>query len=85
LLKTGDKVRIDLKKRTADMLISEEELAQRRAELKANGGYPYPKSQTPWQEIQRKIVGELSEGMVLKPAVKYQKIHKKFGVPRDNH
>jgi dihydroxy-acid dehydratase len=85
LLRTGDKVRIDLKKRTADMLISDEELAKRRAELKAAGGYKYPKSQTPWQEIQRGIVGELSDGMVLKPAVKYQKIHKKFGVPRDNH
>ena len=72
-------------KRTANILISDEELAQRRAALKAAGGYKYPKSQTPWQEIQRKIVGELSEGMVLKPAVKYQKIHKKFGVPRDNH
>jgi dihydroxy-acid dehydratase len=85
LLKSGDRVRIDLKKRTADILISDAELEKRRAELKAAGGYKYPKSQTPWQEIQRRIVGELSEGMVLKPAVKYQKIHKKFGVPRDNH
>ncbi|HEY5796489.1 MAG TPA: dihydroxy-acid dehydratase, partial [Bosea sp. (in: a-proteobacteria)] len=85
LLVTGDKVRIDLNKRSADILISEKELEERRAALKAAGGYKYPKSQTPWQEIQRKIVGELSEGMVLKPAVKYQKIHKKFGVPRDNH
>ena len=56
-----------------------------KAAFKAAGGYKYPKSQTPWQEIQRKIVDELSEGMVLKPAVKYQKIHKKFGIPRDNH
>jgi dihydroxy-acid dehydratase len=85
LLRTGDKVRIDLNKRSADILISDKELEERRAALKAAGGYKYPKSQTPWQEIQRKIVGELSEGMVLKPAVKYQKIHKKFGVPRDNH
>lgn len=85
LLKTGDKVRIDLKKRTANILISDEELAERKAAFKAAGGYKYPKSQTPWQEIQRKIVDELSEGMVLKPAVKYQKINKKFGVPRDNH
>jgi dihydroxy-acid dehydratase len=85
LLKSGDRVRIDLKKRTANILISDAELEKRRAELKAAGGYKYPKSQTPWQEIQRRIVGELSEGMVLKPAVKYQKIHKKFGVPRDNH
>ena len=86
LLKTGDRVRIDLNKRSADILISDRGAGdQRRAALKAAGGYKYPKSQTPWQEIQRKIVGELSEGMVLKPAVKYQKIHKKFGVPRDNH
>ncbi len=85
MLKMGDKVRIDLKKRTANILISDEELAERKAAFKAAGGYKYPKSQTPWQEIQRKIVDELSEGMVLKPAVKYQKIHKKFGIPRDNH
>lgn len=85
LLKTGDRVRIDLKKRTANVLVSDEELATRRAALEAAGGYKYPVSQTPWQEIQRGIVDELSEGMVLKPAVKYQKIHATFGVPRDNH
>ena len=85
VLKTGDRVRIDLKKRTANILISNEELARRHADLKAKGGYKFPKSQTPWQEIQRGIVDELSNGMVLKPAVKYQKIHATFGVPRDNH
>ena len=51
----------------------------------AAGGYQVPASQTPWQEIQRGIVDELSEGMVLKPAVKYQRIHATFGLPRDNH
>ena len=85
VLKTGDRVRIDLKKRTANILITDEELARRHAELKSKGGYKFPKSQTPWQEIQRGIVDELSNGMVLKPAVKYQKIHATFGVPRDNH
>jgi dihydroxy-acid dehydratase len=85
LLKTGDRVRIDLKKRSADMLVDGQELARRRAALEAQGGYPYPPSQTPWQEIQRGIVDELAQGMVLKPAVKYQKIHASFGVPRDNH
>jgi dihydroxy-acid dehydratase len=85
LVRTGDRVRIDLKKRTANMLVSDEELAKRRAKLEAEGGYPYPASQTPWQEIQRGIVDELSGGMVLKPAVKYQKIHATFGIPRDNH
>jgi dihydroxy-acid dehydratase len=85
LLRTGDRVRIDLKKRTANILITEAELAERRAAFKAGGGYKYPKSQTPWQEMQRKVVDELSHGMVLKPAVKYQRIAKKMGIPRDNH
>jgi dihydroxy-acid dehydratase len=85
LLKTGDRVRIDLKKRTADILISEAELAKRRKAFEKAGGYKSPKSQTPWQEIQRGMVDELANGMVLKPAVKYQKIHATFGVPRDNH
>jgi len=85
LLKTGDKVRIDLNKRTADILISKDELAKRRAALAKAGGYKYPESQTPWQEIQRGMVDELSNGMVLKPAVKYQRIAKTKGIPRDNH
>lgn len=85
LLRTGDRVRIDLNKRRADILISDEELARRRADLDAQGGFPYPPSQTPWQEIQRSMVDQLSEGMTLKPAVKYQRIAQTFGVPRDNH
>jgi dihydroxy-acid dehydratase len=85
LLKTGDRVRIDLGKRTADILISDEELARRRAELQQAGGYKYPPSQTPWQEIQRGMVDQLSDGMVLKPAVKYQRVAETYGVPRDNH
>jgi dihydroxy-acid dehydratase len=85
LLQTGDRIRIDLNKRSADILISPEELERRRADLAARGGFPYPASQTPWQEIQRSMVDQLSEGMVLKPAVKYQKVAQTFGVPRDNH
>jgi dihydroxy-acid dehydratase len=86
LLKDGDRVRIDLNKGTADILISKEDLEKRRAELKAKGGYTnIPESQTPWQEIFRANVEQLSEGMVLKPAVKYQKIAQSKGLPRDNH
>ncbi len=85
LLKTGDKVRIDLNKGTADILISKEELDQRRAALQKRGGYHYPDSQTPWQEIQRGMVDQLSDGMVLKPAVKYQRVAQTKGVARDNH
>jgi dihydroxy-acid dehydratase len=85
LLKTGDRVRIDLGSRTADMLVADDEVQRRRDALAKAGGYQFPESQTPWQEIQRGIVDELSHGMVLKPAVKYQKIHKTKGLPRDNH
>jgi dihydroxy-acid dehydratase len=85
LLRTGDKVRIDLNKRTADILISKTEYARRRRALAKNGGYKVPDSQTPWQEIQRGMVDELSNGMVLKPAVKYQRIVATKGMPRDNH
>ena len=84
LLKTGDRVRIDLKKRTADILISEAELAERRMALQAHP-YAFPKSQTPWQEIQRQMVAQFDEGMVLKPAVGFQRIAQTAGVPRDNH
>src|SRR6266436_455698 len=85
LLKTGDRVRIDLNKGTANILIPKGELAERRAKLQQHGGYHYPKSQTPWQEIQRGMVDQLSDGMVLRPAVKYQKVAQLSGVPRDNH
>src|SRR5438552_5385529 len=84
LLKTGDRVRIDLNKGSADILISAEELAARRTALEKNGGYRYPPSQTPWQEIQRGMVDQLGSGMVLQPAVKYQRVAQK-SVPRDNH
>ncbi|XJN86005.1 IlvD/Edd family dehydratase [Mesorhizobium terrae] len=85
LLRKGDRVRIDLRKGTADMLVPEDELARRRAALSGNGGYHYPKHQTPWQEIQRGMVDQFSEGMVLKPAVKYQDVAHTAGLPRDNH
>ena len=85
ILKTGDRVRIDLNKRTANILISKAEYARRKKALEKQGGFKSPASQTPWQEIQRGMVDELSNGMVLKPAVKYQRIDKSKGVPRDNH
>jgi dihydroxy-acid dehydratase len=84
LLQTGDRVRIDLNKGTADILIAADQLASRRAALQKNGGYHYPPSQTPWQEIQRAMVDQLGSGMVLEPAVKYQRVAQK-SVPRDNH
>jgi dihydroxy-acid dehydratase len=85
LVKTGDRVRIDLRKGTANILISDEELGKRRTAMNGNGGYHYPKHQSPWQEIQRGMVDQLGSGMVLKPAVAYQRIAETKGLPRDNH
>jgi len=83
LLKTGDRVRIDLNKGTANILIADSELTTRRQAFNGRGE-SYPASETPWQEIQRGMVDQLADGMVLRPAVKYQRVAQKF-VPRDNH
>ncbi|WP_067732606.1 IlvD/Edd family dehydratase [Novosphingobium naphthalenivorans] len=85
LLETGDRVRMDLKKGTVNVLVSDEELAARRAALEAKGGYAYPASQTPWQEIQRSVVGQMDTGAILEGAEKYQRIAQTMGLPRDNH
>lgn len=84
ILRSGDRVRIDLNKGECNVLISEEEIAARYKALEAVGGYKYPDHQTPWQEIQRGIVDQLDVGMVLKPAVKYRDVAHK-SLPRDNH
>jgi dihydroxy-acid dehydratase len=85
LLRSGDRVRIDLNKGEANMLISDAEFADRRAALQQQGGFHYAKNQTPWQEIQRGLVEQLGDGMVLTPAIKYQRVAQTSGVPRDNH
>jgi dihydroxy-acid dehydratase len=84
LLQTGDRVRIDLRAGSANILISDEELVQRRAQLEESGGFEVAESQTPWQEIQRSMVAQFDKGMVLEPAVKYRDVAHK-GLPRDNH
>jgi len=80
ILKTGDKLRVDLNKGRVDILISAEEIEKRRKTMKE----VIPPNQTPWQEIFRSMTDQLSEGMVLKPAVKYRDVAHKF-VPRDSH
>jgi dihydroxy-acid dehydratase len=85
LLRTGDRVRIDLRRATADVLIDEAELEARRKAIEAVGGYAYPASQTPWQELQRSVVGQLGTGAILEGAEAYQRIAQTRGLPRDNH
>jgi dihydroxy-acid dehydratase len=85
LLQTGDRVRIDLRRGTCNVLIPDEELATRRRELAAAGGYKYPPSQTPWQAIQRSLVGQLESGAILEGAEEFQRIAQTAGLPRDSH
>ncbi|KAL2837837.1 dihydroxy-acid/6-phosphogluconate dehydratase [Aspergillus pseudoustus] len=85
ILQTGDRLRVDLIKRRVDILVPEEELDKRRASLEAEGGYSIPESQTPWQELFRKETSQLNEGMVLRGAVKYQRLAQRGETPRHNH
>ncbi len=84
LLRTGDRIIIDLAARRVDMLIDDRELARRRAELATVETAATPSAQTPWQEIQRSLVGQFDTGAVLELAVKYQRIAQ-AGMPRDSH
>jgi dihydroxy-acid dehydratase len=85
LVRTGDRIRIDLLKRRVDLLVTAAELETRRQGMAQQGGYAYPASQTPWQEIQRAMVSQLETGAVLEPATKYQRIAQTKGIPRNNH
>jgi len=85
LLRTGDRLRIDLRKGTVDVLLPEEELASRREELATQGGYAYPEAQTPWQAIQRELVGQLGDGAILEGSETFQRIAQTRGLPRDSH
>lgn len=85
LLKSGDRVRIDLRRGSVNVLIGDAELAGRRRELDASAGYAYPASQTPWQQIQRDKVGQLETGAILEGAESFQRIAQLRGIPRDNH
>lgn len=78
-LRSGDRIRIDLKNRRCDALVSDEEIARRRTERTSEP----PQSQTPWQEIYRSLVGDLSDGGCLENAVKYRDVGNP--PPRHNH
>jgi dihydroxy-acid dehydratase len=85
LLTTGDRLRVDLRRCRVDVLLPDEELAKRRADLEAQGGYDYPEAQTPWQAIQRALTGQLGSGAILEGSEAFQRIAQTRGLPRDNH
>ena len=79
LLKTGDILRVDLNHGSMNALLDESELKKRREKLKS----VIIEHQTPWQEIYRDTVGQLSQGGIIELAAKYRKIKKT--IPRHSH
>ncbi|MFG3452821.1 IlvD/Edd family dehydratase [Stutzerimonas stutzeri] len=81
LLRTGDRLRVDLNNRSVDLLVDEEELERRREDAVPQ----IPESQTPWQELYRQLVGQLSTGGCLEPATLYLRVIANRGEPRHSH
>ena len=81
ILETGDQVRVDLKKRTVNVMLSAEEIDKRKVAWKAN----FPGSQTPWEEIYRSMVGQLETGACLEPTTMFVNVIEERGESRDSH
>jgi dihydroxy-acid dehydratase len=81
ILETGDQVRVDLKKRTVNVMLSAEEIDKRKVTWKAN----FPGSQTPWEEIYRSMVGQLETGACLEPTTMFVNVIEERGESRDSH
>ncbi|MBI6567108.1 dihydroxy-acid dehydratase family protein [Pseudomonas synxantha] len=81
LLKTNDRLKVDLNTRTVNLLIDEAEMSRRRLEWTPN----IPPSQTPWQELYRQLVGQLSTGGCLEPATLHLRVIARSGEPRHSH
>ena len=84
ILRTGDMIRIDLNECSANILISEKEFIERREILLAQGGFPIPESQSPWQQYFRELVQPFDKGMTLRDADNFKDIARK-SMPRHNH
>ncbi len=81
IIKTGDKMCIDLNKKRVDLLISKSEFIKRRKRKKI----PKLNNQTPWQEISRLHVGQLEDGACIRTRGLFMDIAEKKGIPRNNH
>jgi dihydroxy-acid dehydratase len=81
IIKTGDKIKIDLNKKRVDLLISANEFKKRRSKNKIK----IVNNQTPWQELSRLTVGQLEDGACIKTRSVYNRIVEKKGTPRHSH
>ncbi|GAA2216096.1 IlvD/Edd family dehydratase [Nonomuraea monospora] len=81
ILRTGDRIRVDIGQARVDVLLTDEEIAARWATYTP----PALENQTPWQEIYRATVGQLDSGGCLELALSYQDLAHTKGIPRDSH
>jgi dihydroxy-acid dehydratase len=79
ILRTGDEVKVDLRSRRVDVLLTEEEIESRWRDFE-----PLQlRNDSPWQELYRAHTGQLETGACLELAVKYRDLRKT--VPRHSH
>ena len=81
ILKNGDLIKIDLSSKRVDLLLDENDIEVRKKE----SNFSYPENQTPWQEISRKLTGQLANGACMDLEENYFNIAKTKGIPRDSH
>ena len=79
ILRTGDRLRVDLRRRRVDILIPEEEIAARIAARPE----PALRHSTPWEELYRGHVGQLADGGCLEFATGYRRVAE--ALPRHSH
>jgi dihydroxy-acid dehydratase len=79
ILETGDLVKVDLPNRRVDLLLSDGEIAKRRAALPE----AILKNDSPWQQLFREHVGQLDTGACFDFAAGYRDL--KNTVPKHSH
>ena len=81
IIKNNDLVKVDLIEKRVDVMINQSIIDERMQKIQ----FKFPANQTPWQEIARNYVGQLSDGACLNTKEEYFDVSKTKGVPRDNH
>ena len=81
IIKNNDLVKVDLIEKRVDVMIDQSTIDERMQKIQ----FKFPANQTPWQEIARNYVGQLSDGACLNTKEEYFDVSKTKGVPRDSH
>ena len=81
IIQNNDLVKVDLIEKRVDVMINQSVIDERMQKVQ----FKFPANQTPWQEIARNYVGQLSDGACLNMKEEYFDVSKTKGIPRDNH